>query len=461
MRFKIERNQIIRLDREPVTTKNVKTIECEFSFSEDYAGLNTFAVFYRDAQNNRFAELRDGKCMLPWEMLETDGILYVGAYGVKNTSGNVEKRMTTNAVAVCVLASLSSSTAPNMAPTPDLWEQYRAEVMGYRNDAQQAQELCWQYAESTAQSAKQVQGAEENAVLAAREAYNHSTAAAASDKQAKESAVAAANDAVTAKQAANQAEQYRNEAEIIKNDVRLEYDVKPDRIGIKTIDELNFTYTGSLVGIQGPKGNTGPKGDAFTYADFTPEQLAGLKGPKGDTGAIGPQGPKGDPGQQGPPGPQGPPGETVDVSGKQDKIVATGLLKGQGNGTVTTAVVGVDYAPAAADYVVSQGTVNGWYYHKWNSGKAECWKHSVSVTSAKDDRQSVSPTNNIALPFQFNSVINCQITACESAWKLGRIYFHSLNNGNSLRIICYHDAGVVETTATDQKISIYFVGTWK
>ena len=138
-----------------------------------------------------------------------------------------------------------------------------------------------------------------------------------------------------------------------------------------------------------------------------------------------------------------------------------GLTKSNGDGTVTTAVPGTDYAIPPADYVVGQGTANGWYYHKWNSGKTECWKHSVSVNSAKDDRQSVSPTNNIALPFPFKSVINCQITAYGNSWKLGRIYLHSLNNGNSLRIVCYHDAGVVETTATDQKISIYFVGTWK
>ena len=92
----------------------------------------------------------------------------------------------------------------------------------------------------------------------------------------------------------------------------------------------------------GPKGD---KGDPFTYADFTPEQLArlkgekgdkgdkgndgytpvkgvdyfdgakGEKGEKGDTGAQGPQGlqgEKGDKGEQGPSGPkgdQGPQGE--------------------------------------------------------------------------------------------------------------------------------------------------------
>ena len=68
-------------------------------------------------------------------------------------------------------------------------------------------------------------------------------------------------------------------------------------------------------GLQGPKGD---KGDAFTYEDFTPEQLAALKGEKGDKGdqglqgiqgEIGPQGPKGDKGDQGLQGPQGPQGE--------------------------------------------------------------------------------------------------------------------------------------------------------
>ena len=55
-------------------------------------------------------------------------------------------------------------------------------------------------------------------------------------------------------------------------------------------------------GPQGPQGEKGDKGDAFTYSDFTAEQLAALKGEKGDTGA---QGPKGDTGQQGPKGDTG------------------------------------------------------------------------------------------------------------------------------------------------------------
>ena len=58
----------------------------------------------------------------------------------------------------------------------------------------------------------------------------------------------------------------------------------------------------------------GPKGEPFTYADFTPEQLVALtgpQGPKGDTGKTGPQGPKGDTGDTGPAGPQGPAGDNT------------------------------------------------------------------------------------------------------------------------------------------------------
>ena len=45
----------------------------------------------------------------------------------------------------------------------------------------------------------------------------------------------------------------------------------------------------------------GPKGDPFTYADFTEEQLAALKGPKGDIGEQGPQGDQGPIGNTGSP----------------------------------------------------------------------------------------------------------------------------------------------------------------
>ena len=67
-------------------------------------------------------------------------------------------------------------------------------------------------------------------------------------------------------------------------------------------------------GVEYYKGERGPKGDAFTYEDFTQEQLNALKGQQGEPGEqgpqgeIGPQGPKGDKGDPGEIGPQGPQG---------------------------------------------------------------------------------------------------------------------------------------------------------
>lgn len=64
---------------------------------------------------------------------------------------------------------------------------------------------------------------------------------------------------------------------------------------------------GRVVGDTGEKGDTG---DAFTYEDFTPEQLAGLKGDTGDTGPAGPKGDTGDKGETGETGSKGDTGET-------------------------------------------------------------------------------------------------------------------------------------------------------
>lgn len=56
----------------------------------------------------------------------------------------------------------------------------------------------------------------------------------------------------------------------------------------------------------------GDKGDAFTYEDFTPEQLAALKGEKGDKGDKGDQGDQGVQGIQGEKGDKGDKGDIGD-----------------------------------------------------------------------------------------------------------------------------------------------------
>lgn len=157
-------------------------------------------------------------------------------------------------------------------------------------------------------------------------------------------------------------------------------------------DKASWVNVGALkgpkgdTGPQGPKGDTGAtgqkgdtglqgekgdKGDAFTYSDFTAEQLASLKGEKGDTG---PQGTKGDTGAAGSDGKSayvfaqdgGYTGtetqfntDLAAVSGKQARITASGILKGDGAGSVSAAVKGTDYAGPSVGVSVTL-SASGW-----------------------------------------------------------------------------------------------------
>lgn len=137
-------------------------------------------------------------------------------------------------------------------------------------------------------------------------------------------------------------------------------------------------------GEQGPKGepgDTGPAGASGTDgitptigengnwylgATDTGKPSRGEKGDPGAAGAKGDQGEQGPRGETGATGAEGPAGKTpvkgtdyfteadkqeiasaaaelVDLSGKQDKITKSGLLKGDGTGGVSTAVPDTDY----------------------------------------------------------------------------------------------------------------------
>ena len=178
---------------------------------------------------------------------------------------------------------------------------------------------------------------------------------------------------------------------------------------VSAAGDLSWTNDGGKanpapVNLKGPQGATGPAGpdgapgkdgrpgkDGAPGADgttFTPSVSAAgdlswtndggkanpapvnIKGPQGDTGPTGPQGGTGPQGPTGATGPQGPAGKTpvkgtdyfteadkqeiakdaaalIDLSGKQNKITAAGILKGDGAGGVTAATPGTDYLAEA------------------------------------------------------------------------------------------------------------------
>ena len=72
-------------------------------------------------------------------------------------------------------------------------------------------------------------------------------------------------------------------------------------------------------GERGEKGDKGDKGNAFTFADFTPEELASLKGEKGEKGDKGDKGLQGERGEQGLQGIQGEQGMKGDTGAQGEQ----------------------------------------------------------------------------------------------------------------------------------------------
>ena len=79
-----------------------------------------------------------------------------------------------------------------------------------------------------------------------------------------------------------------------------------------------------------------------------------------------------------------------------------------GDGTVRYRTPAELLADLGADYIVEQGTSDGWAYRKWSSGTAECWLESdLSLTGSTP----VAYMNNSAyysyatayLPFAFKT----------------------------------------------------------
>ena len=196
--------------------------------------------------------------------------------------------------------------------------------------------------------------------------------------------------------------------------------------------------------VQGPKGDPGSKGDAFTYADFTQEQLESLKGPKGDKGDKGDTGAKGAAGAQGPQGPQG-------VQGLQ------GLQGPAGNAATITIGSVTTSAPGTSAQVTNSGTssaaVLDFVLPKGKDGA----DGGVTV----DDALSNTSTNPVQNNVIYNALLNKVGTdiysgfaligaATTIAWRQGSQAVGSINassyTGNAASATQDSEGNVIATT---------------
>ena len=66
-------------------------------------------------------------------------------------------------------------------------------------------------------------------------------------------------------------------------------------------------------------------------------------------------------------------GEADNARSNAFEVKTNGSAELQEQGETDNSVVIKSYVDKAVDYIVEQGTTNGWTYRKWHSGVAECW----------------------------------------------------------------------------------------
>ena len=232
-----------------VTSDTLNYFKCQFNFDKSWDGFEKRAYFKNASFNITKASLLDNSnyCYIPWEVIAHTGVILCNITGTKVVDGRTI-RLTAGPVKLFLkniinpldifIQKQEGTIEPDYQPdpTPTEFEQFVNMVKGYSDSAQAAE----------------------------RKVSNITVSSITGDPGDP------ANVTKT-----EYSDHYNFEFTIPKGD-------KGDR-GEQGIQ-----------GIQGIQGDQGEKGDAFTYDDFTPEQLAGLKGEKGDQGIQGIQGEKGD-----------------------------------------------------------------------------------------------------------------------------------------------------------------------
>ena len=251
--FEIDGMRLTRTSDAYVTEGSKNFVQLLFTFSDDWDGIDKWALFARDNKTYEVA-IVDGKCIVPYECARTSGQFQLTVVG-KETAGDVIATTSDKAVRVSSNEFEENPAGSETRLTNTFLVDTLAKVKEYADKA-------------------------ENAGIEVDKAVESAQNAAASEKAAKGYA--------------DKAKEYSKSVNV--------YIPSVNQDGVMTWTNKAGLANPAPVNVKGERGD---KGDAFTYADFTQEQLAALKGPKGDTGERGPQGLQGAKGATGPQGAQG------------------------------------------------------------------------------------------------------------------------------------------------------------
>lgn len=302
--FEIDGMRLTRTSDAYVTEGSKNFVQLLFTFSDDWDGIDKYALFARDNKTYEVA-IVDGKCIVPYECARTSGQFQLTVVGKAN-EGEVIATTSDKAVRVSSNEFEENPTGSETRLTNTFLVDTLANAKDY---ADKAKEYADKAASVEIKMDKAVESAQ-NAAISEKAAKGYADKA----KEYSESVnvfipSVDADGVMTWTNKAGLA----NPAPVNVKGERGEKGEQGLQGATGAKGERGEQGPQGLQGLQGPKGDKGDKGEAFKYTDFTAAQLAALKGPKGDTGNTGPrgeQGPKGDTGLQGPQGERGPKGDT-------------------------------------------------------------------------------------------------------------------------------------------------------
>ena len=294
--FEIDGMRLTRTSDAYVTEGSKNFVQLLFTFSDDWDGIDKYALFARDNKTYEVA-IVDGKCIVPYECARTSGQFQLTIVG-KETAGDVIATTSDKAVRVSSNEFEENPTGSETRLTNTFLVDTLASVKDYADKAKE-------YADKAASVGIEI----DKAVESAQNAATSEQAAKGYADKAKEysenvNVFIPSVDADGTLTWTNKAGLANPAPVSVKGErgEKGEQGIKGDTGATGAKGERGEQ------GLPGPKGDKGEKGDAFKYTDFTATQLAALKGPQGERGLQGPQGeqgPKGDTGLQGPQGERG------------------------------------------------------------------------------------------------------------------------------------------------------------
>jgi hypothetical protein len=240
--FEIDGMRLTRTSDAYVTEGSKNFVQLLFTFSDDWDGIDKYALFARDNKTYEVA-IVDGKCIVPYECARTSGQFQLTVVG-KETAGDVIATTSDKAVRVSSNEFEENPTGSETRLTNTFLVDTLASAKDYADKAKE-------YADKAASVGIEI------------------------DK-AVESAQNAATSEKAAKGYADKAKEYSENVNVFIPSV--------DADGVMTWTNKAGLDNPAPVSVKGERGEQG---------------LQGATGAKGERGEQGPQGPKGDKGEQG------------------------------------------------------------------------------------------------------------------------------------------------------------------